>query len=148
MMRLDKMKSLSLLEWRMIMAASLLLPICALCLRFWGLKRTQEMLSSDPIRLPATYPEEAMEKALQIARAVDLTALYGPYRANCLERSLVLCRFLRRKGIDFDLRIGADLSRGELFAHAWVEHAGFVLNDSADVVERFATLESDSDRKV
>ena len=29
-----------------------------------------------------------------------------------------------------------------------VEHAGVVLNDSADVVERFATLEPDSDRKV
>lgn len=147
MIRLEKMKNLSWLEWRTIMAASLLLPICALCLRFWGLKRTQEMLCSDPIRSSGLPPEEAMAQALQIARAVDLTAMYGLYRANCLKRSLVLCRFLRSRCINCDLRIGADLSRGELFAHAWVEHAGIVLNDRADVSERFAILEPDSDRK-
>ncbi|MFC1688477.1 lasso peptide biosynthesis B2 protein [Pseudomonadota bacterium] len=141
------MKNLSWLEWRIIMAASLLLPVCALCLRLWGLKRTQEMLCSDPTRPSDLPPEEAMAQALQIARAVDLTAMYGLYRANCLKRSLVLCRFLRGRCINCDLRIGADLSRGELFAHAWVEHAGIVLNDSPDVSERFATLGPDSDRK-
>ena len=148
MTRLEKLKNLSWLEWRTIMAASLLLPICGLFLKLLGLKRTQKLLCSDRIRAPVLSSEEAMEQAIQLARAVDLTAMYGLYRANCLARSLVLYRFLQGSRINCYLRIGADLSRDGLFAHAWVEYEGVVLNDRADVVERFAVLEPDSDRKV
>jgi hypothetical protein len=147
MTRLEKIKNLSWLEWRVIMAASLMLPLCALYLRLWGLNRTQEILCSNPVGLSDLPPERELAKALQIARAVDLTAIYGLYRANCLKRSLVLCRFLRGRGISCDLRIGADLSHGELSAHAWVEHAGVVLNDSDDVAQRFASLEPGQERK-
>ena len=144
---LEKVKKLSWFEWRVILAATFMLPVCSLYLRFLGLVRTQERLCSSPVRPSGLSAEDELATALQIARAVDLAALYGLYRANCLKRSLVLCWFLRRRGINFDLRIGADLADGALHAHAWVEHAGVLLNDSVDVAERFAALKPGDERK-
>ena len=146
MIRLGKMNNLSWFEWRMITKALVMLPITAVSLRLWGLVRTQEMLCSRQGYSSVLVARDQLQEALKIAHAVDVAAVHGLYKASCLRRSLVLCRLLRRRGIDCDLRIGADLSEGELLAHAWVEHAGVVLNDSDDVADRYTALGTDSDR--
>ena len=76
-------------------------------------------------------------RARQIARAVDLAARYGPYRANCLKRSLVLGYFLTKNDITCDLILGAEITDQGTAAHAWVEYFGVVLNDRQDVGQRF-----------
>lgn len=60
---------------------------------------------------------------------------------RCLSRSLALRWLLARHGYASELRIGVRRSGAELAAHAWVEHAGEVLNDAAGVRRDYATLE-------
>jgi hypothetical protein len=60
---------------------------------------------------------------------------------NCLQRSVVLWRVLRRRELEAELRIGVrkEAAGGRQF-HAWVEHDGEVLNDVPHVRERFTTF--------
>ena len=59
------------------------------------------------------------------ARVVDVAAMVfrseHPYRyGNCLERSLVLCRYLSAAGSDPELLVGMRRGENELEGHAWV----------------------------
>jgi hypothetical protein len=69
---------------------------------------------------------------------VRLAAFYGPYRANCLEQSLVIWWILRRQGLGCELRIGVRKQGSHFEAHAWVECQGVALNEENDVYQRFA----------
>jgi Transglutaminase-like superfamily len=51
-------------------------------------------------------------------------------RAKCLQRSAVVTRMLRRRGIKADLVIGCSLM--PLTSHAWVEVSGEVVSDDQD----------------
>jgi hypothetical protein len=131
-------------------AQSLLyLPAAAFALDRWGLQKVQERLvrrapaGSGPVPAgPASFDE-----ARRLAWVVDGTARRGLWKANCLQRSLVLWWFLLRRGIGSEIRIGVRRRPGaapgarELDFHAWVECQGLVLNDRADIREHFATFE-------
>lgn len=80
--------------------------------------------------------------AERLSWCVQVAAAYGPWPANCLQRSVVLCWFMQRRGLPGDLRIGVRKDeRGALDFHAWVEHDGKVVNDRRDVVVRYAVFE-------
>ena len=118
-----------------------MLPITALGLRLMGFKSVQSALSCG---LPAPVHStgaRAMARAQQIAEMVRVAAVYGRFGATCLPRSMVLWRFLQGQGIGCHLRLGARRENGNFVAHAWVEVDGVVLNDAADVGERFRPLE-------
>jgi len=89
-------------------------------------------------------PVEDLERAQAVARCTAVAAHYHPLRPTCLPRALLLWRLLRRRGLQAQLHIGAQHAPNEaptrLRAHAWVTHAGTVLNDAPDVGERFAVL--------
>jgi hypothetical protein len=104
------------------------------------------------------------ERESELAWAVDVAARntwpWPP--ARCLPRALVLERLLRAEGVPAEMRIGVrvpgaglagsrekDLPRTAaggmesapgLDAHAWVECAGRVVGDRADVASRFTVL--------
>ena len=67
-----------------------------------------------------------------IARFEEAAARHLFVRTNCLERSLVLCWALRRRGIPAQMRVGARKHDGRFEAHAWVELNGSVLNDTLE----------------
>lgn len=137
----QKIRNLGWLEWRVILSSLAWLPWCALSLHRHGFQRTRDVFLHHGT--PAqTNLRGAGQLALaqRIARAVDIAALFGPYRANCLKRSLILCRQLRRHGLQHELILGAALDNGDFFAHAWVEHAGQPINDGPDVGKRFGAF--------
>ena len=72
---------------------------------------------------------------------VRIAANHGLFRANCLEQSLTLSWLLKRRGIETDLRIGAQKHEGKFAAHAWIELDGVAINDSHDVGERFPVFD-------
>jgi Transglutaminase-like superfamily len=74
---------------------------------------------------------ELVGLARAVARLEDSAGRHLPFNASCLEKSLVLCWLLERRGIDAELRIGARKERGAFEAHAWVELGGEVLNDAS-----------------
>ena len=61
---------------------------------------------------------------------------------DCVAESLFLEAVLRRDGLLPKLRFGVDPSNPSS-AHAWVEVDGKPVNETADVVERWAAFESE-----
>jgi hypothetical protein len=122
------------------------LPAVAAALRVLGLRRVCRILSRAAATGPCDRPEDA-GAAQAVGRLVDIAARRGVGRPTCLARSVTLWWLLRRRGIDSTLRIGVRTVEGRMEAHAWVEHAGLVLNEADDVGERFAPFEERDPRR-
>jgi hypothetical protein len=136
------MAFLSLTEWQafsqlrgaervMLLQALITLPLIRIGLCLFGLARMQKILGSRHIRSvdDVVLPQAAARMVAAAARIV---------RANCLQRSLTLWWLLYRRGILSDLRIGVRRQGDQLAAHAWIEYAGVVINDRADVARLYA----------
>jgi hypothetical protein len=119
------------------------LPVLALALRAWGFRRVYGvLLRSLPAASGTSQPPAAQEMASTV-RLINAAAHHGLYRATCLPRSLWTWFLLRRLGVAGELRIGVRLRQGQLEAHAWVEHAGRVVNDRPDIGQQFRPLTRD-----
>ncbi|MGH8874383.1 MAG: lasso peptide biosynthesis B2 protein [Acidimicrobiia bacterium] len=130
---------------RALLAYAAWFPIAALALRLVGYRRLVERLGSSPPRSRRS-PEEEVTHSLRTARLVDIAAHHGPWPANCLQRSLVLGRALRRQGIPSVIRLGvrrAPGANGYNF-HAWVELGDKVLNDHPRIAHEFAPLRDEA----
>ena len=95
-------------------------------------RRLVELVSRLPSRRSGA---PAVERRTWLVNGV---AAALPLPANCLARSLVLWGWLRRHDEPAELWFGARVaSGGVLEAHAWVSAGELVLNDTADVAERY-----------
>lgn len=74
-----------------------------------------------------------------VCQALDVACALYPKQALCLQRSAVLVRMLRRRGIAASLVIG--VQKIPFKAHAWVEVAGEVINDRVAIREKFLVME-------
>jgi hypothetical protein len=117
---------------RAIVESAFLLGATAVLLRIAGWRGVQR-------RVRLANPNGGSASAARLAVLFRAVARRLPVR--CLSRSLALRWLLARHGYASELRIGVRRSGAELAAHAWVEHAGEVLNDAADVRSDYATLE-------
>lgn len=137
----NKLKSLSLLEWQILVTSVILLPLVALTLHLFGFKRTQQFMKSFSFS-PKSFQQEdqKLQDGQTIARMISIAATHSVYKANCLKKSLMLWWLLRRRGISADLRIGVQKENGRLNAHAWVEINGMVLIDDVNTIQGFFTL--------
>jgi hypothetical protein len=145
MNRWQRFRRLAHGDRRMLLGAMLLLPLTALGLRVFGFRRWGALLTRwegrQHVRPLATG--ETLERGQRAARMVAAASREGLVKGNCLSQSLVLCWLLRRAGASPDLRVGMQRSPEGLKAHAWVELQGTILNDSADVPQRYAPFEGD-----
>ncbi len=127
-----------------MLEAAFVLPGVVWGVRRFGYQRTRRLLArlapSPPSKASLAPDEQATCAGL--AWAVAAAAHHAPYTSTCLQRSLTLWWLLRRRRIAAELRIGVAHAGGELHAHAWLEHAGVVLNDDADVGSRFAAFDT------
>jgi hypothetical protein len=129
---------------RTLLRAIFFLPLTAMGLRIFGLRRWRSLLErrdASSRRVPSS--QELQTPALRTARMVAAASREGLVKGNCLSQSLVLWFLLRRAGASPDLRIGVQRDSDLLKAHAWVELQGTILNDSADVEQRYAPFEGD-----
>lgn len=140
-----KFWQMSAWEQRLFLQSLVLLPLTALGLRLLGLKRFQEWLRRWlPFSTVGAKDESArLEFAHRAAHAVNRAAYNGAYRANCLQRSVMLWWLLRLRGIDSQLRIGVRKNADALEAHAWIEYNGIILNDQAEIVRRYSMFAED-----
>lgn len=145
--RLRRLRSRELLRG---LQAIVYLPLAAMALQRWGLQRVQQRLArqSPPWLAPLdTDDAQSLDEVRRLAWVVDGIARRSPWRANCLQRSLVLWWFLLRRGVSSEIRIGVRRSPGspsgsrQLDFHAWVESQGRVLNDRATIRDVFATFD-------
>ena len=73
------------------------------------------------------------------SHALDIACVFYPKRALCLQRSAVLVKILRSRGVPAHMVIGAQ--KLPFKAHAWVEVDGEIVNDRMASREKFLVLE-------
>ena len=126
-----------------------MLPVVALRIQFLPTKSTFSWFKN---KLPKNVGKLKSEATLSQARCttwlMHKALNYSPIKGKCLSQSLVLWHLLSRQGIESQLRIGfkkddlqAPLDTDNFNSHAWVECQGVVLNDRADVYERFVVFD-------
>jgi hypothetical protein len=128
-------------DCKLILRAAFILPLTKVGLRVFGFRRWKELIEAISMRAryaPGLPTDLQREIALRAARAVASIERHGPSETNCLERSLALWWMLRSDGVEGELHIGARKEGANFQAHAWVELAGQVLNDSIDVHIHYA----------
>lgn len=81
-------------------------------------------------------PAGATERA---NHALDVACAFYPKQVLCLERSAVLVKMLRSRGVAAHMVIGAQ--KLPFKAHAWVEVDGAIVNDRLASREKFHVLE-------
>lgn len=83
-------------------------------------------------QLPREYPlSQSLElrEIRQLSRRVQRLAGWVPWRAKCLEQSLVMSQQLAAQGIPYQLCIGVKRGEQQAFAaHAWILVAGEVVH--------------------
>jgi hypothetical protein len=132
--KLRRLRSLSAWQWQVMLATPFILLLTWYRLRRAGYRATLDRAQGKPAS--TLTAEEQLELARETAYAVAVAVKYGPWRPLCLLRSMTLAWFLGRRGIPFEVRIGLPGDAGgtlDFTAHAWVEHAGVVLNDKEGV---------------
>lgn len=75
------------------------------------------------------------EISRRVRAVVDRAQMYYPKKAMCLQHSAVVTCLLRREGVPAEMVLAA--KEFPPAAHAWVEVANEVVNDSADVKTRY-----------
>jgi hypothetical protein len=133
--KVQRLRSLNAWQWQVLLMTPFVLG-----LTWWRLRRSgyQSTLArtrpGDHSALPA---DAQLALSRETAYAVAGAVKYGPWQPKCLLRSLTLAWFLGRKSLPFEVKIGVPgtsaPSNPGWEAHAWVEHAGAVLNDREDV---------------
>ena len=105
-----------------------------LFMAFHSLSALTERTRKFPVRraVPKTPADE-------LVRAVDLASCFYPKPVLCLQRSAVLIRLLRSRGIAGRMVIGTQ--KIPFKAHAWVEIDGRILSDRSAERERYLVME-------
>jgi hypothetical protein len=111
-----------------------------LLLRWRGYRWVARWAQAPQIARRAAIDVHDIQRARRYARQIGRASRCYPARIRCLHRSLVLHHWLRREGLPSVLRIGVGKDHDLLVAHAWVELAGLVVNDSAAAVSAFTPL--------
>ena len=130
-----RLRSLSGWQWRVLIGSPFVLLLTWVRLRSYGYVKSLEKLK---LRRGCDLASEAqLALAKDAAYVLAVAVKCGPWTPKCLVRSMALGWFLARKGIPFEVRIGVPggvpRNNSDFSAHAWVEHAGVVLNDREDV---------------
>jgi hypothetical protein len=147
----QKIADLDASQWLVIFQSPFVLLLTWIRLRRGGFQKTLGQIDTGPDSGISAQRQALLARKTAFALAVVVKA--GPWRPQCLVRSLALSWLLSRRGIPCVVRIGVPVGGDSLHAegsdgfraHAWVEHAGIVLNDRQDVATQFSAFDSGSD---
>jgi hypothetical protein len=143
---LSKVESLRALSWAsraLLVEAAFAIPAMHVLVRAFGVGPLHDALvrvTSARVTRRVNAGAGASKRVGEIARVVAMAARHAPGDHTCLHRSMALWWMLRRRGLDTRLMMGVRKGDAGLEAHAWVNHAGVVLNDEPDVEHRYEAL--------
>lgn len=101
-----------------------------------GLSAQKRLVEATSTRVVASPSADAITAAVDAMQKASRRYLRRP---QCLQRSVVVTRLLRKQGVEADLVIGCHLA--PLRGHAWVEVAGDVVSDDMDDLPYFCILD-------
>lgn len=128
----------------MFVRSVVLLPFAVCAVRLFSVKTVAGWMDARPeaARAPARQNQQETHRLAQAARRMmEAASRYGLARGNCLSKSLVLWRLLRREGVVATLRVGGRKEGKQFEAHAWVELDGFAINDSGGLRDGFVPFD-------
>lgn len=130
--------TLSRCDRTLLITTFLLLSFVRLGLLLLPLQRLWKIL----LRLSKkAYPSTHSPTIDQLTWAVNLSTRYMPGGAKCLARSFTTQVLMSLYHYTPELRIGFAVGeKGQLEAHAWVEHQGQVVMGQLDNLSRFTLL--------
>lgn len=146
--KLAKLRQLNAWQWMVLLLTPFVLLLIRVRLRYRGYQKTLlKTQAGAQSKLPVSHQ---LLLARETAYALAVSVKYAPWNPLCLSRSLALAWFLGRKGLPFEVLIGVPGGESSLkvttetdfSAHAWVEHAGCVLNDKENVRSHFRVFEA------
>jgi Transglutaminase-like superfamily len=142
MITLRTVRSLSLLEWRYLVRAWILLPMIDRCLERNGYVATRTLLTQRALRsVRAIAAGEEQRFCRAIARSVGIAARRTLWPTSCLRQALAVEYFLSQRAVACEVKLGVDRDGPDgLSAHAWVEQNGVVLIGGDGAPKRFAVL--------
>jgi hypothetical protein len=135
MQRFRRFRRLSGFERGIVLEAAAGLLVSWLAVRLLGFRVCRSVFEKPLASRNSWNSKSGGADVLGVARriahleAVTATNLF--FRTSCLELSLVLCRMLRQRGMNADLRIGARKEANRFEAHAWAELDGTVIDGGA-----------------
>lgn len=119
--------AIKMLSWRLVLPAlKWALPLPRLVRLMWW--------SGEPEAPSAERNEQIAKLARGLSGPGNISAL-----DNCLERSLLVYRFLSRAGADPELVVGFSRSSGTVRGHAWVMVDGQALYEQEEPLDEFET---------
>ena len=131
MQRWRRFRRLSGFERGVVLEAAAGLLISWLAVRLLGFRFCRSVFQKPLAERNSWNLKPAEADTLAVARRIAhleaVTAWNLFFRTSCLEQSLVLCRMLRNREMNADLRIGVRKEANRFEAHAWVELDGTVL---------------------
>lgn len=107
-------------------------------LRVVGFERTWRWIRHSAESAPLVAAVDPASIA-RVEYTVAIGAALFPGRALCLERSLTLYHYLRRRGVGVEYVMGVQMY--PFAAHAWVEYRGQIINDVPEHVRRYRSIE-------
>jgi hypothetical protein len=143
---LSKVERLRALSWAsrgMLVEAAFAIPTMHVLVRVFGVGSVHDALgkvTSARVSRRADSSAGASRRVSEVARVVAMAARHSPGDHTCLHRSMALWWMLRRRGFDSRLMMGVRKGDAAFEAHAWVNHAGVVLNDDPAVADRYESL--------
>ncbi len=109
------------------LAALLVLVVSDFLLRLMSFSELYNLVK----RWPVGEQGESVDVIPKTCEAVTRAITWYPWRAMCLQRSVVTTCLIRSRGIPAELVIGCQ--KLPFMAHAWVEVEGEVVNDTPRV---------------
>ncbi len=131
---------LSLLDWLAFAEAWWGLLAFHLILRVTSYQRLSRM--TYPIRSEVVLLSSQLDAAGRWGRLVALSSRLHFLPMTCLVKAMTLRWILGRRGVQSDLRLGANKTLDGIHAHAWVEVQGQAIGEPADIDSNFQVLAS------
>jgi hypothetical protein len=138
----QKYKQLKPTGRKMLLTVLFSLPLVHLNIHLFGLNNTQSILAVFRRRVPKQPPADTRLRLMRARHIFRYTRLHGPFKGNCLSRSLLMQMLLQNQGICSQMIIGVRFDDQQFKAHAWLERDGEPLNERSDVRQRFSVMES------
>ncbi|AKS42745.1 lasso peptide biosynthesis B2 protein [Wenzhouxiangella marina] len=152
---LARWRQLSRMERRALWPAAWRLLLARLCL-LGGIRRAQRWLGDvGALKLPEQLGEEDQGQArpggvglpepdmvIWQHRATALKRIGARIPdTHCLARALALRWWMRSQGLPAEMRIGVRQGSAGIESHAWVELDGIAMDETAEIVARFTTVD-------
>ncbi len=137
-LKLSRLFSLPAKSYPLLLEAWLTLAWVDLAIRFLPYARWRHWLEGSASIQSADQPTADIDGLIHTSEQV---ARHHYAAMNCLRRTVAQKMMLARRGISGQVHIGVKKEQAGFAAHAWLSHRGQVLNDTADVTERYVELE-------